>query len=243
MNNHYVEDYENALFKAATYEYAISKSKQLMEDAEQYAATEEYQEDLARFEKKISKAYRRAVNRKRLRTFLKVSSKILVVILVMLSLTFTSVMTVSAWREGFTRFLVSVSPEYSEIRLGKESGPPAVIPNHAYSKVGIQNMPAYIPDGFEIKTMDLSSGILDIYYEHEDGFFISYTAYSSTYISQIDSENTSDSKLITISGNEGSITCKNGITTIIWSSEEYYYIIVSPLEEKELIQIAESISS
>ena len=57
---------------------------------------------------------------------------------------------------------------------------------------------------------------------------------------QFDSED-AEVKEIDIMGNKGVLLNKEGRTTLFWNNEEYSFYLLSTIDEKELISMAESL--
>ena len=81
----------------------------------------------------------------------------------------------------------------------------------------------------------------DIVYQNDKGEQISFTSASGTSVTQVDTENADNIETIDISGSKGLLVEKEGLTTVIWSAGNHYFVLMSQLSKEETIKIAKSV--
>ena len=239
--NDYLTQYEDALFKAAIYEAAKDKSVILMEEASmiQEKATDELA--LKRFKKYIGKKFRKHNSKSFIKTALKITSRVAIVVMIFVTVMFSATISVEALRSRFIKFLMNVDEKYTELKLEEydENGNPIEIGK----SLGINNIyaPTYIPNGFDIISFDTMEYDTDIYYIAPDGNYISFMACTGTTVSRIDTENADRVENVNVGGKTGVLTEKDDTITLTWSNEDHYFILMSKLDESEIIKIADSV--
>ena len=164
-----------------------------------------------------------------------------VVIMAIVTVSFTVTMSVEALRSRFVSFLMTFTPRYTELQLQEYDENGNVLEGGQPIKMKDVYVPSYIPAGFEIISMNTYNSESDIVYQNDKGEQISFTSASDTSVTQVDTENADNIETIDISGSKGLLVEKEGLTTVIWSAGNHYFVLMSQLSKEETIKIAKSV--
>lgn len=154
-------------------------------------------------------------------------------ILVAIIALFTMVMSVSAIREPFIKFIVETFDKYSAIYFAEKP----TQATHSFERI----IPEYIPAGFEI-TIDNNYDIYSfIEYKNETGnIFTLQQRYCDENHMLIDTENTQLQKIL-INNEEAIYYEKSDTKYLVFTRGEYGFILIGNLEKEEIIKIAKSV--
>jgi len=232
------ENYEDSLWQVIMFNYAKHDGKKLSEENEALKTDPQAQPSDAE-RKKYHKLLDKELRKNKIRSFTKMSKKILsraavfvFVLIIGFAIMFT---TVSAFRVQVLNFLISFEDEYVGIKLGDNDNSDAITLNwhDVY-------LPSYIPDGYQINQIANMDIAKTIDYINAEGNFIKYMECSSSG-PNIDTENAEIIKMIMINEAEGIFVLKKGIATISWTHDNRLFVISTQLDEEETMKIAKNV--
>lgn len=194
------------------------------EELEKITFTEKFEKKMQKLIKSQKKPYYNMTN--------SVGKRFACVIAAVIIL-FTMMMSVSAIREPFIKFIVETFDKYSAIYFAEK-------PTQA-TKPFERIIPEYIPDGFEITTDSNYDIYSFIEYKNETGnIFTLQQRYCDENHMLIDTENAQPQKIL-INNEEAIYYEKSDTKYLVFAKEEYCFILIGNLEKEEIIKIAESI--
>lgn len=240
MTEH-IREYEDALFKAAIYEMAKDESKVLMDKMN----LQEAEAPSELLDKRVHNMMATELKKSRTKKFgkkaRKTAMRAVVVIMAIVTVSFTVTMSVEALRSRFVSFLMTFTPRYTELQLQEYDENGIVLEGGQPIKMKDVYVPSYIPAGFEIISMNTYNSESDIVYQNDNGEQISFTSASGTSVTQVDTENADNIETIDISNSKGLLVEKEGLTTVTWSAGNHYFVLMSRLSKEETIKIAKSV--
>ena len=135
-----------------------------------------------------------------------------------------------AYKLNFFSFWTQTQEEYTKYTSRDE--------NHAF-------VLRYIPEGYSEATYNTDGGATQIIYTNSkdaNQYFV-FIICKTPHEIVVDTENAEYIEALTINGNCGEISLKNGLTSIVWSEESSgtIFLLQSTLSENESIQIAENL--
>ncbi len=222
-------EFEDAVFKAALYELLAKESEQIMAEIEG--------KDLPPAPCSFDDMYKNATKKRRRKahTSRKWLSRVAVVIMAIMTVSFTLVLTVEAVRDAFFALFITEHTEYSEISVDTQD-----IPEDYTSVNANQYAPTYIPEGFAGEEIMNTDSIRDIFYDNGRGQYLSYTASAGDAITNIDTED-ADIAEISIADAPGLLIIEDDMVTIVWNIETIYFVLGGDVDEQELMKMAESV--
>lgn len=155
------------------------------------------------------------------------------IFLVILSLTFGTIMSVKAYRIRFFKFITQVYEELTSIVVHSDE-------NADYDTLVLVS-PTYIPDGYSILEQTSSEYKYSIIYCNVDGAEIYYLQKLSSQSEFIFDTETVEPKEIAIGTHKGYVIINKGVTQIYWYDDFNVYSLIGSLDESEIIKMAESI--
>ncbi|HCL01521.1 MAG TPA: hypothetical protein DHW61_03755 [Lachnoclostridium phytofermentans] len=155
------------------------------------------------------------------------------IFLVMLSLTFGTIMSVEAYRIRFFEFITQVCEELTSIVIHSDE-------NAGHDTLALV-FPTYVPDGYSILKQTSSEYKNSIIYCNESGAEIYYLQKLSSQSEFIFDSETVEPKEIAIGTHKGYIFINKGVTQIYWYDNFNVYSLIGSLDESEIIKMAESI--
>jgi len=165
-------------------------------------------------DKRIFKSLNKYFGKKRLRTAVRKSQKILnkiaVVFLVFIAILFFTYNSVEAFRVQVLNFILTFEKEYTSLRLENvESGGNMI--------AGFSNTyaPTYIPEGYRIDNIMYMNNLKIIEYINDEENLISFYDSSQAGIANVDTENAEIVKFIKINDIEGLFVLKNSNTMFV----------------------------
>jgi len=170
---------------------------------------------------------------------LKILKKSAIIVLVVLSLSFVSLLTVESVRTEIYNVITTFYGKYIDVRFANTNNQDA-----APEKIEHIYLPSYVPDGYvEVGILKSDYNIKAIYMNSGDNILF----YSQDLLSAaigVDGEDYTESD-ITINGKNGKIYEYNkpdGIFfTIIWHDNKYSYSLTGHSSREEVVKIAESV--
>jgi hypothetical protein len=235
------QDYEDMLFRAAVYKASeiegvlLSSEMDTAVERDQFAKSRERFENL--LDRKLQEKARNnksAVGRRRLR-------KGLVVLAAVLALFAAAMLTVGAFRNQIFNLVLGIREQYTSFQLQEQekgSGGQYVVDwKNAY-------VPTVVPDGYEISNVFLNSDLKKIVYQNiqDEGKNITYLEYAGDTVNvQLDTESASSVETVTIGGNPGTLTEKDGVVKLIWAMGSRMFELTGQADREVILQIAQSV--
>lgn len=149
----------------------------------------------------------------------------ILVALLVISLVFSG-----AYKLNFFSFWTQTQEEYTEYESRDE--------NRAF-------LLKYIPTGYSEATYNTEGGATQIVYTNSQDVnqYFLFIICKSPYVITVDTENADYIKALTINGNNGEISLKDGLTSIVWSEKNSgtIFLLQSTLSENESLKIAENL--
>lgn len=168
-----------------------------------------------------------------MRSFVHYSKTAAAILLIFLSIVFTTTMSVEAYRVRFFEFVTTVWEELTSFIIHSDD-------NADYDRLTpIES--TYIPQGYKVLEHENSQYKNIIIYADADGNEIYYAQELATQSEFIfDSENT-DTDMVEIGDYTVYQLQNKGTAQLYWYDEFYVYSLIGGLEKSELIKMAESI--
>lgn len=217
---------DNLLLKEALHIYQEKALEDLPNDEEfkKITFTEKFESQMQKLIKSQKKPYYNMTN--------SVGKRFACVIVAIIVL-FTMVMSVSAIREPFIKFIVETFDKYSAIYFAEKP----TQATQSFERI----IPEYIPAGFEITTDNNYDIYSFIEYKNETGnIFTLQQRYCDENHMLIDTENVQPQK--TLINNEEAIYYEKSDTKyLVFTRGEYGFILIGNLEKEEIIKIAKSV--
>ena len=190
-------------------------------------STEDEIEPSKEFQDSMEKMFREEKNRLRGKRFRHRIPRIAAVFALFLVLAFITINTTSAWKEPLYNFFFR--PANDENKTKVEIATDEEIDMDKY-------LPDYVPEGFELVDNNYNKELDQYTYQYQGNNFYFSIAISS---SQEDLY-TNLSSFDEIKYNHTTFYCNN-IDTIIWHYDNHYFLMLSDLNQTEMLKIADSI--
>lgn len=162
----------------------------------------------------------------------RVVQKVIVAVAAFIVIMFTTMMSSEAVRARITAFLVSITPQYAEVRLDN------IQELEPESQVFYEL--CYVPDGFILYSEENEIG-QDLSYKKGEDQYLMFHVLPEAGAAQLDTENAEEIKYVSINDETALIIIQSEWTTITWSNDNYIFILEGTLNEDEIIKIAESV--
>lgn len=190
-------------------------------------STEDEIEPSKEFQDSMEKMFREEKNRLRGKLFRHRIPRIAAVFALFLVLAFITINTTSAWKEPLYNFFFR--PANDENKTKVEIATDEEMDMDKY-------LPDYVPEGFELIENNYNAEIDQYTYRYESG---------NSYFSLMVSSNQEDlytnlSSFTEIEYNH-KIFYGNNMDTILWNNNNYYFLILSNLNQNVILKIADSI--
>lgn len=186
-----------------------------------------------RFERKMDKLIRQERRTPFTKSFIKYSRKVAIIFLIVISIAFTTTMSVEAYRVKFFEVVIEVWEEFTSIIFKSKE-------NIDDGKL-IPVNPTYIPHGFTIIEEDINHYEHFIYWENDDGIEIMFEQAKITSNAIINDTEGIEIEKTFIEEQEVIYFTNKNVHQLYWNDSNYIYTIVSSYDKKELIKMAESI--
>lgn len=184
-------------------------------------------------EHNIKKIIRGSIRKEKRHRGLRKISKFACVFLVILVIFSIAAMSVEAVRVKVLNLVISTSDIVTEITVEDSLNPARLGGN-------IEGAPTYLPPGYQFSAMDkLEKKCTLVYMDNEDNE-IRVKIFDIGYKIGIDTEN-AECGDISINGNEGFYSVKNGYAMLLFKTDVHAYLIIGQVSVSELIKMAESI--
>ena len=143
--------------------------------------------------------------------------------------------SVEALRTPMMRFFTRVYETFTQIFVVKDTPVSSVLPPF------VPCAPTYVPEGYEVSSVETLERHQRIRYVNESGRRISFTQSRSSNISiTIDTEGV-DYTEIRIGDYEGITYSNKGTNAVVFTDNTYLYTLSSTIDRAELIKMAESL--
>lgn len=172
-----------------------------------------------KFERKMKKLIRKSKRSKQIDFILKSSKKVAIFCIIVISLTFSGLMTVKAYREQFIQAVIEIYQTLTSFKFSSEENVEHPVGNISYS---------YLPDGnYKMEVIQNQGGRYYIEFksvDSEDYIRVKQNAISSSSkaTSYLDSED-AEQQQISINGYDGILLYKKGKTIIQWTTDYYVF--------------------
>ena len=238
------EGYEDSLFRLVIHSAAEKDGKLLLEEKtalQSDSLNQPSAEVIKRFEQKLATYRKKSNTTKRKWIFHSIINKAAVFFLVLI-ITFSAVMvTAQAFRVKVMNFLIDIQPEYTSFQIkdnvsGSSGEKLTVNWTNTY-------LPTYIPAGYEVDSLTYTEPLKEITYSNpkNKNAYINFTEYDSSNNLQVDTENATVVKTVSINGNKGTLIIKNSLTTIVWEVGPNIFSIQSTENRTETMKIAQNV--
>lgn len=143
--------------------------------------------------------------------------------------------SVEALRTPMMRFFARVYETFTQIFVVEDTTASSVLPPF------VPCAPTYVPEGYEVSSVQTVERHQRIRYVNESGRRISFTQSRSSNLSiHIDTEGV-DYTEIRIGDYEGIICSNKGTNMVVFTDNTYLYTLSSTIDRAELIKMAESL--
>jgi len=235
------EEYEDGLFFLAMNDLALKEGEEFLKDNEEMKSDHEgpSPESIKKFSKLLDSYLKKEKKAHKKNHTLNMLGKAAVAMLSVIIIFSTMMLTVQAFRIRVLNFLISIEPEYTSYQLNDADEEQ----NNAQLIIDWKNayVPTYIPEGYTIGEMSYSDSIKKITMENTNGSYIIYTEFESKNNITVDTENASLIETVTINGQDGTLSIKDSITTIVWEMDNHLFIVQGQLSSDEAIEIANGV--
>lgn len=189
-----------------------------------------------RFEQKMKRLLKRAQRPPALDYTIRFSKRAAIALLAALLASFTTVMSVAAWRESFFRFVEQKFREYSIVSYE----PINSNSNFDDPSKFIAYSPTYIPDSFRLVN-EIWRGRVQLRYEGANNTYITYrqVKLGETEL-RINTEGV-DMQAVEFNGYNAYYYSNLGSHSLFWDDGIYSYVVSSNIDKNTVIEIAESI--
>ena len=186
-----------------------------------------------RFERKMKRLIRQERRTPFTKSFIKYSRKVAIIFLIVISITFTTIMSVEAYKVKFFEVVIEVWEEFTSIIFKSKE-------NIDDGKL-IPVNPTYIPHGFTIIEEDTNHYEHFIYWENDDGIEIMFEQAKITSNAIINDTEGIEIEKILVDEQEVTYFTNKNVHQIYWNDSTYIYTIISAYDKKDLIKMVESI--
>ena len=167
--------------------------------------------------------------------FKSIISKVAIIFLILFISIATLTVTVDAFRVRLFNTIIKNTEKYLDIEVNEESQT-----NNIEENIGGFYELEYIPNGFELDYVENLGDTKIVNYINNRNEEILFNQSPNGTNFQLDSED-AEIKEVDIMGSEGILLKKEGRVTLFWNNDEYSFYLVSTIDEKELISMAESL--
>ncbi|MEL7609480.1 MAG: DUF4367 domain-containing protein [Bacillota bacterium] len=236
------ERYEESAFQIAIFLSAEKAADGLIKEAEEERAKLPSEYEIKRVKRTLTQNIRKENLLLFGRASRKIGIRIAVAIMIFITVSFTAIMSVKALRNSFAEFLLTFNADYTALELRKRDYSGIYIDDGQAIGISDAYIPSYIPEGFNLKSLVMDEQINTLYYENSEGKYIHFSGFTSDAQSNVDTENADTLETVTIKGRSGLLIKKEGVYTLAWSLDEYYFILTTDLSIDATLKIAESVS-
>lgn len=238
------EEYEDSLFHLIMNDAAEKEGKIFLDELVKLKSAPENQpstEAIKSFERKLTAYGKKNKPQERKHFIFHFINKAAIFFLVLMIAFSAAMVTVKAFRVQVMNFLINIQPEYTSFQIkdntsGSSGEKLAVNWTNTY-------LPTYIPAGYEVDSLTYTEPLKEITYNDpkNKNVYIYFTEYDSSNNLQVDTENATVVKTVSVNGNKGTLITKNSLTTIVWKIGCNIFTIQSTESETETMKIAQSV--
>lgn len=237
-------EYEDSLFRLIMEDAAEKEGKNFLEERaalQKDPSNQSSAEALEKLKRKVT-AFRKKDNaQKKAPAFHRLLHKAAIFFLVLIAAFSTAITSVQAFRVKVLNFLIDMQPEYTSFQIkdsASGSGGEKLTVNweNAY-------LPTYVPEGYEIDSLTNTEALKEITYsdpKNENSYFY-YTEYDSSNNLQVDTENASVLKTVSVGAHKGTLVVKNSLTTVVWEMDQHIFTVQTTENETVAMKIAENV--
>lgn len=149
-----------------------------------------------------------------------------------------AVLTVSvdAFRVRVFNLIIENTEKYLGIKIEEEGQGK----DNLFEDIKGYYIPGYIPEGFEMDTIENPGDIVIITYKNQNNNYLKFNQSSNESSFQLDSEDAVIEE-VNINGIEGITIAKEDFIILYWNDKESSFYILSNIELEELIKMAKSL--
>lgn len=223
-------NFENEIWEAFLKDAVVTHS---MQELQNYPVSEIEQTPLPleyiRVIKKFVYRYRYHIS---IRKMVKISKKIVCIILIFMGISFSALLQFTEVRAACHNIILKIYKNYNEFIYTSSEF-------NDSSKINLR----FIPDGFFVKKETIIDNSIFLVLENADGTQISLNCYQNNHTLQIDNEHymIENVNVNNLSGTYFCSTNKKFENILVWSNDKQYYILTSVLDKDVLLKIAENI--
>ena len=215
-------NYKKAIFDALTEEY----TNMLLDVTEDHIFSSGFENRMKKLVKRRSKSYYKMINT--------TAKRVACVFGIIFIASFSTIMSVSALREAFIDFIVSIFEKYSVVRSANDSNAPTDIEDKYYITIELDN--------YEIVYSDVDYQYNNTIYRDKNNNVIDFTQYVKSEFDIAVNTEGADVVPVVINGAEAIYYEDNqGYGNVIWDNGDYIFYISSNLGKDALIDIAKSV--
>lgn len=169
--------------------------------------------------------------------FKNILSKVAIIFLILFISIGALTVTVEAFRVKLFNLIIENTEKYLDVEVndGSETNM-----NNTEGKIDGHYQPVYVPNGFTIDYVEDFGDTRIVAYTNNKNEEILFNQSPNGTNFQLDSEDALV-KDVDIVGSEGIVINKEDRTTVFWNNEEYSFYLLSTIDEKELVSMAESL--
>lgn len=186
---------------------------------------------------KMIKNYEIDMKRKRtLMKLKKITAKAAIFIVIFVIGFFITFSTVDAFKIMVINFFIEQKEKFTLLSLTENN--PSPVP----SELTERYYPHYLPEGYEILNTFVNENKVEISYINKNNEIINYGYFGIDATAGIDTENRTETSVL-INGMQGYIYSKNNHKILVFTTEDYIFVIDGFISQDEIIKIAESIKN
>lgn len=241
LRNKLYEEYEDSLMRLVMYEAAEKEGKTFLEETVKLKNDPAYTpsvDAVQRFNSKLDTIIKKNRASALRRRILKISNRSAIAMLIVIVLLLTTVASVQALRVRVLNFFIDIKPEYTSFQLKENGDSPSGSPVVEWTKAYV---PTYIPEGYKVSSSSSSETYKKIIFQNQKGSVIIYTESNEDSMLNMDTENASVVKEISINDHKGMLAVKNSTVTIVWVLDEHVFTVQASSDEDTVVKIAEGV--
>jgi len=168
---------------------------------------------------------------------LKILKKSAIIVLILLSVSFISLLSVEAIRAPIFKYFITVYEKYSSICFVSDD-------DEVYVPATIETLyaPDYIPDGYAFCEEITDMNGRAIYYTNADGIEIEFQQFIIAANITINTEGITTEDIF-IHADKGIFYTNRGKSVILWNDGQYAYLVGGPIDKISLQRMAESVKA
>jgi hypothetical protein len=238
------EAYIDSCFRMAFLLYAKGESKKFMEEAAKTPTEHPTELEKKRFERFIRRQENNYTFKNAVKKAGSVAKRVAIILLILFVTAFAVTMSVEALRTRFIEFLVHTTSQYTQIGIQEYDAHDQIMMEDKGQNFIDRYRPMAIDTSvFFNQIIHASHDSIEIYYEKPENtdVYIIFSGYVAGAKMIMDTEKADVVREIDIKGNKGLFVLKDGVVSISWPQDDYYFRILTTLGEEEAYKIAESV--